>query len=29
MQATGIFIEHNAKGIPNFARIELQKYITN
>jgi len=26
MQSTGIFIEHNAKGIPTFARIDLNKY---
>jgi len=26
MQATGIFIEHNAKGVPTFARINLEKY---
>ena len=26
MQATGIFIEHNAKGVPTFARIDLKKY---
>jgi hypothetical protein len=26
MQTTGILIEHNAKGIPTFARIDLNKY---
>ncbi|MDR1368692.1 MAG: hypothetical protein LBJ72_01005 [Dysgonamonadaceae bacterium] len=26
METTGIFIEHNAKGIPTFARIDLEKY---
>jgi hypothetical protein len=26
MQTTGIFIEHNAKGVPTFARIDLKKY---
>jgi len=26
MQSTGIFIEHNAKGVPTFARIDLKKY---
>jgi len=26
MQTTGIFIEHNANGIPTFARIDLSKY---
>ncbi|MCL2649962.1 MAG: hypothetical protein FWD60_02910 [Candidatus Azobacteroides sp.] len=26
MQATGIFIEHNANGTPTFARIDLNKY---
>ena len=26
MQSTGISIEHNAKGIPTFARIDLKKY---
>ena len=26
MQAAGIFIEHNAKGVPTFARIDLKKY---
>jgi len=26
MQTAGIFIEHNAKGIPTFARIDLKKY---
>ena len=26
MQTTGIFIEHNAKGVPAFARIDLNKY---
>jgi hypothetical protein len=25
-QATGIQIEHNSKGIPTFARIDLKKY---
>jgi hypothetical protein len=25
-QTTGIQIEHNAKGIPVFARIDLKKY---
>ena len=25
-QAAGIIIEHNAKGIPTFARIDLKKY---
>jgi hypothetical protein len=25
-QATGIQIEHNAKGIPTFAHIDLKKY---
>ena len=25
-QTTGITIEHNAKGIPTFARIDLRKY---
>ena len=28
MQTTGIFIEHNAKGVPTFARIDLKKYGT-
>ncbi|MDR1370983.1 MAG: hypothetical protein LBJ72_12810 [Dysgonamonadaceae bacterium] len=27
-QTTGIQIEHNAKGIPVFARIDLKKYGT-
>lgn len=26
MQQEGIFIEHNAKGVPTFARIDLNKY---
>ena len=26
MQTAGIFIEHNAKGVPTFARIDLKKY---
>jgi hypothetical protein len=26
MSVTGIYIEHNAKGIPVFARIDLSKY---
>ena len=26
MQTTGIFIEHNAQGVPTFARIDLTKY---
>ena len=26
MDATGITIEHNAKGIPTFARIDLKRY---
>ena len=26
MQTTGIYIEHNANGIPTFARIDLNKY---
>ena len=26
MQPTGIIIEHNANGIPTFARIDLKKY---
>ncbi|GHT60445.1 hypothetical protein FACS189451_00510 [Bacteroidia bacterium] len=26
MEATGIYIEHNAKGAPTFARIDLKKY---
>jgi hypothetical protein len=26
MNTTGITIEHNAKGTPTFARIDLQKY---
>jgi len=26
MQTAGIFIEHNAKGVPIFARIDLKKY---
>ena len=26
MQTAGIFIEHNANGIPTFARIDLRKY---
>jgi hypothetical protein len=26
MKAAGIYIEHNAKGIPTFARIDLKKY---
>jgi hypothetical protein len=26
MQTTGINIEHNANGIPTFARIDLNKY---
>ena len=26
MNTTGITIEHNAKGIPTFARIDLKKY---
>ena len=26
MQTTGIFIEHNTKGVPTFARIDLKKY---
>jgi len=25
-QAAGIIIEHNAKGAPTFARIDLKKY---
>lgn len=25
-QTTGIYIEHNAKGVPTFARIDLRKY---
>ena len=25
-QTTGIIIEHNAKGAPTFARIDLKKY---
>ena len=28
MQTKGIFIEHNAKGVPTFARIDLKKYGT-
>jgi hypothetical protein len=26
MEAQGIFIENNAKGVPTFARIDLRKY---
>jgi hypothetical protein len=26
MHTAGIFIEHNAQGIPTFARIDLKKY---
>jgi hypothetical protein len=26
MKTAGITIEHNAKGIPTFARIDLKKY---
>jgi hypothetical protein len=26
MQTAGIFIEHNTKGTPTFARIDLKKY---
>ena len=26
MQSTGIYIEHNAKGVPTFAHIDLKKY---
>ena len=26
MQTAGIFIEHNTKGVPTFARIDLKKY---
>ena len=26
MQTAGIFIEHNAKGVPTFVRIDLKKY---
>jgi anti-sigma28 factor (negative regulator of flagellin synthesis) len=26
MQTAGITIEHNAKGVPTFARIDLKKY---
>ncbi|GHU78975.1 hypothetical protein FACS1894145_2150 [Bacteroidia bacterium] len=26
MEAAGIYIEHNAKGAPTFARIDLKKY---
>ena len=26
MEAVGIYIEHNASGIPAFARIDLKKY---
>ena len=26
MQTAGIFIEYNAKGVPAFARIDLNKY---
>jgi hypothetical protein len=26
MQSTGIYIEHNAKGAPIYARIDLKKY---
>ena len=26
MQTAGILIEHNAKGVPTFARIDLKKY---
>jgi hypothetical protein len=26
VQTAGIIIEHNAKGIPTFARIDLKKY---
>ena len=29
MQTAGIFIEHNAKGVPTFARIDLKKYGTD
>ena len=25
-QAAGIYVEHNAKGIPTFVRIDLKKY---
>ncbi|MDR2679639.1 MAG: hypothetical protein LBC47_02375 [Tannerella sp.] len=25
-QVAGIFIEHNAQGIPTYARIDLRKY---
>lgn len=28
MQTKGIFTEHNANGIPTFARIDLNKYRT-
>ena len=28
LNAAGIFIEHNAKGVPTFARIDLMKYGT-
>ena len=26
MNTTGIIIEHNTKGVPTFARIDLKKY---
>lgn len=26
MQSSGIYIEHNAKGVPTFAHIDLIKY---
>jgi hypothetical protein len=26
MEAAGIYIEHNAKGAPTFARIDLKRY---
>ena len=29
MQTAGIFIEHNAQGVPTFARIDLKKYGTD